>query len=76
MKKLILLIICLLFFGCSNNPISCYESVVKKYPEAIVYNLAGDPARFIVLTKNGSIRYVRTLHFYSSKITSDILIKK
>lgn len=71
MKQIIyIILISILLVSCCNNR----ESVVKKYPNAEIYNL-DTSFEFLVIDSTG-IYYVSCNNPFNSSITDERLIKK
>lgn len=62
MKSKLVILALLALSGCeSSNQNECFDSVVKAYPNAVVQQLPGKDYRFIVIERDKTLRYVKTL---------------
>ncbi len=61
-KYLVLLFAVSLCLGCdASNSMLCYKSVVKEFPEGVIYTIPGEKYTFIVIDVNEDVYYVETL---------------
>jgi len=72
MKKLVMFICIfysLLFVGCGSDVTGCYESIVKKYPDSKIILIPGQNFKYIIVTKNGYLKYIETMNTFDTGIT-------
>lgn len=74
-KSIATLVLIIALVSCSGfDPVECYNSVVKAYPDSEVFTILGEQFSFIVRTSHGDILYVETMNNMNTDVTKEVYV--